>query len=122
MPRQVRKCSVTGDVYENDRQHGYGCPHHTDLKRNGGKCTESQLVSYYPDRRREFPHGRYVCSFCRVHQELITLPDSPRGASSSTGSNSSATKEKPGCIATCGTIAVLGFLFLLCTGMLKGCS
>jgi len=44
MPWEARECSVTGDVYEDGRAHGYGCPHHTDL----GKRTQTQLVNYYP--------------------------------------------------------------------------
>lgn len=120
MPREARKCSVTGDVYVDARAHGYGCPHHTDL----GKCTQTQLLSYYPDRRSEFPYGRYCCSFCRVHQKVITVSGSSGGGSaySASSTSSSTTKEKPGCVATCGTIAMIGFLILLCSGLMRGCS
>lgn len=73
MPREMRRCFLTGDVYADGRRHGYGCPHHTDLKRNGGKQTETQLRSYYPGQRRDYPYGRYCCGFCRIRQDVITV-------------------------------------------------
>ena len=73
MSREMRRCVVTGDVFPDGRKHGYGCPHHTDLRENGGRQTQDQLRNYYHDRRDEYPYGRYCCGFCREHQEIVTV-------------------------------------------------
>jgi len=57
------RCNKLGATVRDARQDGNGCPHHTEITDRG--MTAAQLRSYYPDRRRDFPNGRYSCSFCR---------------------------------------------------------
>jgi len=38
---------------------------------NGGKPTAEQLKNYYPERRSEFPFGRYCCGLCHLGRETV---------------------------------------------------
>lgn len=57
------KCIETGKIIDDAREEGDGCPYHTEITDRG--MTARDLHNYYADRRKDFPHGRYSCSFCR---------------------------------------------------------
>lgn len=108
MSREMRRCTVTDEVFSDGRKHGYGCPHHTELEDNGGKQTQTQLLNYYHDRRSEYPHGRYCCAFCRVHQEVKTVPDYSSPTVASTASGQGALRQRNGSVG----VALFGTLIL----------
>lgn len=64
----ISRCIITGSVFANSLQHGYGCPMHSLLKKSSAR----QLLR---DERMSYsPFGRFCCSACHTIQEPLKQP------------------------------------------------